>query len=244
MNNIEKFYKKTLEEINNLIEKNELEKAIDMIEDELEAPYIPIEYLEKFEELLLEIKFQKNYKEESTFLKKIDKNDFLKNFNNKNQISEIIYFFEKFQNTFTEIEKNTIYNFLQDKNIENNKKILIAECLKKIDNNRDFTFYNSNLKKLFKLDMRNLNFIESIDFFIMANKMLNNLIYKEPTLIEISYTIIYSFYEYFFPDFILGYSYEDFVFSIINVVENILKGKTIKETKASKDIMKVINKIN
>ena len=93
------------------------------------------------------------------------------------------------------------------------------------------------------LNLENIMFIETIDFFIKTNQNLNNIMSKEHTIIRLCCTIVFFFYEYFFPVFVFSYTYNEFVLGIIKVVENMLKGTNLNNNEVSKDILKVIKKI-
>ncbi|MGL4647119.1 MAG: DUF3196 family protein [Mycoplasmoidaceae bacterium] len=243
MNNIEQFYEKIFKKVLDLAEKKEYDKAILMLEEELEAPYIPLEFYEKFEEKLLELKYEKNYFNDHHKLKDLDKNKFLNNFNNDVDTSKIIYFFDKFKETFLMDEKNKLYNILENKDIDNNKKIVILENLKQMDKEREVIYFNKNTHRLTKFNISDINFIEGIDFFKEVQKIINDIITQEPTLLELSFTIIYSFYEYYFPNFDFKYSAKEFSLCVVNNMENILKGTPLKDSQANADLKKVINNI-
>ncbi|MGL4617171.1 MAG: DUF3196 family protein [Mycoplasmoidaceae bacterium] len=244
MNKIEKFYSRILSEIDEMIKSNDIDKAIKIIEDELEAPYIPIEFYEKFEEKLLDLKFAKNYINDKKNLDKISKEDFLKKDNEKINEMDIIYFFKKFGNKLSEYDINLLFRKMESKKLSNLKKIVILENLKNKDINKKFNFFNNNTKKNYELEFKKTKFIESIKFFNDVNNKLENIVDQDPTIIELCYTIIYSFYEYFFPEFEFLYSSEEFLLSLINCIENMLKGTDLIISKASKDLQKVIKKIS
>ena len=61
MSYLEKIYNKIFEDIGKIVEKKKNKLAIEILEDELHAPYIPINSQEQFEEKLLEVTFEKNY---------------------------------------------------------------------------------------------------------------------------------------------------------------------------------------
>ena len=93
------------------------------------------------------------------------------------------------------------------------------------------------------LNLENILFIESIDFLIKTNVKLNNIISKDPTILELCYEILFSFDEQFFPVFVFTYTYNEFVLGIINVVENMLKATNLNNNEVSKHILKVIKKM-
>ncbi|MGL5246002.1 MAG: DUF3196 family protein [Mycoplasmoidaceae bacterium] len=243
MNNIEKFYSKILNDIEEMIKSNDINKAIKIIEDELETPYIPIEFYDKFEEKLLDLKFTKNYMNDKKNLDKISKEDFLEKNNDKINEIDIIYFFKKFGDKLSKDNIDILFKKMESKKLSNSKKIVILENLKNKDLEKKFIFFNNNTKKNYEIDFKKIGFIESIDFFNEVNNKLENIIDQDPTIIELCYTVIYSFYEYFFPEFDFLYSSEEFLLSLINCIENMLKGTDLILNKASKDLQKVIKNI-
>lgn len=243
MSNLEKFYNKIFEDIEILVEEKKINSAIEILEDELDAPYIPINFQEKFEEKLLELKFEKNYLNDEKKIEKISKIDFFEKNEKKISDLDVIYFFKKFEKNLSENEIQMLIKKMESKDIYNSKKIIILENIKNLKINKTLYFWNNNTKKMHTLNLENILFIESIDFFIKTNEKLNNIMSKEPTIIELCYTIVYSFYEYFFPVFVFTYTYNEFVLGIINVVENMLKGTNLNNNEVSKDILKVIKKM-
>ncbi|MGL5591615.1 MAG: DUF3196 family protein [Mycoplasmoidaceae bacterium] len=244
MNSIEKFYSKILKDIEKIVKSNDIDKAIKIIEDELEAPYIPIEFYEKFEEKLLDLKFTKNYLNDKKNLDKISKEDFLKKDNDKINEMDIIYFFKKFGDELSKENIDILLKKMELAKLSNLKKIVILENLKNKDLDIKFTFFNNNTKKSYEMDFKKIRFIESIEFFNDVNNKLENIVDQDPTIIELCYTIIYSFYEYFFPEFNFSYSGEEFLISLINCIENMLKGTDLISSKSTKDLQKVIKSIN
>lgn len=244
MNNIEKFYSRILNDIEEMIKSNDIDNAIKILEDELEAPYIPIEFHEKFEEKLLDLKFTKNYLNDKKNLNKISKEDFLEKNNEKINEMDIIYFFKKFGDKLSKDEIDILLKKMESKKISNLKKIVILENLKSKNFSSNFIFFNNSTKKIYETNLNKIRFIESIEFFNEVNNKLENIIDQDPTIIELCYTIIYSFYEYYFPEFCFSYSAEEFLLSLINCIENMLKGKDLINTKSSKDLQKVIKNIN
>ncbi|MGL5640144.1 MAG: DUF3196 family protein [Mycoplasmoidaceae bacterium] len=243
MNSIEKFYSKILNDIEKMIKSNDIDKAIKIIEDELETPYIPIEFHEKFEEKLLDLKFTKNYLNDKKKLDKISKEVFLEKDNDKINEMDIIYFFKKFGEKLSKENIDILIQKMESKKLSNLKKIVILENLKNKDLDIKFIFFNNNTKKNYELDFKKIRFIESIEFFSKVNNNLENIIDQDPNIIELCYTVIYSFYEYFFPEFEFSYSSEEFLLSLINCIENMLKGTDLISSKPSKDLQKVIKNI-
>lgn len=140
MSNLEKFYNKIFEDIEILVEEKKINLAIEILEDELDAPYIPINFQEKFEEKLLELKFEKNYLNDEKKIEKISKIDFFEKNEKKISDLDVIYFFKKFEKNLSENEIQMLIKKMESKDISNSKKIIILENIKNLKINKTLYF--------------------------------------------------------------------------------------------------------
>lgn len=169
------YYDELINEIENFVKKNEIDKAIKIIESELSMPYIPKKYEVKMKNIYKKIKVNgvtsNHYSKEqiiNMFLKKEKKNNFLL------ELSQLMINYNWFDYTQ---EIQMIFN---DKSINNSIKANIYNILS-----------IQNISYEFKIDNYKINPFKNkttyeTEFAIKNFDFLTNKIIQEPNLIEIS----------------------------------------------------------
>lgn len=221
---IEKYYESILLKSYQLFEQGEYEKALEIIEDELDAPYIPLKQFNDLEDLANNIRQQivllnrnEDYEvmNQKQLFNKVFENDVL------NQTA-LMMFFEKYKDVVTEEELLTLEDALASKKLTNNDKILIFSAFKNSDINRNVKIYNSFLKEEFYVNtIKTLNFFE-FKSFKRIEKLINDMSSKEPSILNFCIAILEMIYIYNFPQEpnydpeLLALSLFEYMFSALN----------------------------
>ncbi len=205
------YYNEILIDIRNLINSKKYNEAYKKLENELNIPYIPIEYEKKMKDIFFElkplIKRNKNFIfNDIDFIKKQllkPKNEEikylilekLKEFNINNLLNEIKILF--LSNTFSDYLKTKILFILKSQKINIDFKIK-----KKFEN--------------FVINPQNcIDFFENNDVNDIL-KYLEDRIYSEnPSLFEVCISILERFYYFLYPNFCKEYDSIDLANAII-----------------------------
>lgn len=197
---MQKFYSNLLLEIDNLIRKKDFTQALVLIDKELkEAPYIPIEILNKLNNkknnLLFKIKFSKKIKQKSITIFEL-KSQLLK----VNNLELQFFLISQLNN----VNLNLLINEIKSLMILNNYpfllKLAILEKLKmqqifldfKVKKDKKIVLINSNI---------NFNFAKNLDIIKISQILEKYLYAKNVYLYELSLNILKQYFYLDFPNF-------------------------------------------
>lgn len=242
---LEKYYLNLIEMVNEMRLEEKFDEALEIIGEELQAPYIPIEFETRLTELLAEITFQNESEHEGNKFMEMTKEELRTAVCNYNEgsIYAILIFFERFREDFSERDLDLFKMILSLDKISNDLKIVILEQmnLNKIDG--IYEYYSNSQKKTFEIDVSKQKFINDEFIFKEAFSRLSELYYDEPIAADLSNNLIFATYNHFFPDFSPIESEKTLIISIVQSLGLILTGKNDgKQTKLSKVIMKIMEK--
>lgn len=241
MSNINTYYKDIISKVKKLINQKKYNDAIFILEDELEAPYIPIEFQTELEDMLISISADKNYFEGLNQIEHLNREQLLNRIfdDNKLNSSAIHLFFDRYSNNIHEKELLFFENVFVNRNLNNDEKTMLFEALAFQKINYNFKFYNRNVKEDFEINPINTLIFEQIPLFINAQKLINDLASKEPSLLNFCYNILFLIYKYYFP-IIPNFEYKELSKAIFNYMISTLQGEKIKEDEITKLIEKII----
>lgn len=243
MNDINKYYENILNEVEKLIKENKYLEAIDLLEDELEAPYMPLDFIPKFEEKLIECQYEYNYNNPSNNFSKLTKDELKEMIRKNNESSNMaIYnFFDKFINDFSKADENFFLEILKDGKYPNDIKFNILTSLKINQINLDVEFFNSFTKKSYKLNSLEYKDIEEYPFFMEVKKEIEDQTAKEPWMLDLCYVSIFQYFISYYPEFQLeDTDPKKFTLILMNVIKSSMEGTQIHDDKISNDIFSAI----
>lgn len=240
---LEKYYLSVIEIILKLVIEKKYSEAIEIIKEELQAPYIPLEFDSKLTELLTEVTFQMNEEYEGNKFSKFTREELFEKITNfgEGSIYATMVFFERFRTEYKETEITTLKNILSSREIGNDLKIVILEQLKLNRFEGRCNFYSKPLKKEYEIDIQNQVFINKEPLFTKTFSRTSNLYYDEPMTNDLANNMIFAVYNHYFPDFSPIQSEKSLVIGLVQALGVILGNDRNKETtKLCKDILKIM----
>ncbi len=241
MSEINNYYQSIIDKVNKLIEEKQYDEAIFLLEDELNTPYIPIDFQTIMEDLLITANADKNYFSGLNLVEKLNRKQLIEAIvsNNKLNTSALYLFFERYQNKIDEEELLIFENHFVNRKIDNEEKTSLFEAMafQKINNN--FRYYNNNLKEEFDINPIETKIFEQIPLYIETKDIINSLASKEPSLLNFCFNILLAIYKYYFP-LIPNYDPKDLAHSICNYMLSTLQGKSVDKNEVTDLIKKII----
>lgn len=243
MSNINDYYQKLSQDLLTYIQNQEYEKALSIINEELQQPYIPNEHYmnlintkDEIEEKLQEI----TYNNEIDSLSKLQVWD--KIFDTKNNKIDIVYlnvFFAKFENEIDEADFAIMQKILLDKKLPNSEKTILISTL--IDNgiNHDFKYYNIFTKQTHDFNTLKLQNNESTKYADEIHITLEKVFLKDPSKFQIANSLLQLLVIEFFPSKI---NFDKMIIeqTIINIVNSLFDQSEIIENDVSKILKKYL----
>lgn len=241
MSEINNYYQSIIDKVNDLIEQKNYDEAIFLLEDELDTPYIPIEFQTVMEELLINANADKNYFSGLNKVENLNRKQLLDAIfsNNKLNTSALHLFFERYHNSLVEDELLIFEDHFINRKIDNQEKTSLFEAIAFQQINKNFRFYNSNLKEEFEINPTNALIFEQIPLYIECRNIINDLASKEPSLLNFCFNILLSIYQYYFP-LIPNYDPKNMAHSICNYMLSTLQGKSVEKNEVTELIKKII----
>lgn len=224
---LSKYYDSILEKAEELIKVNKYEKAMELLQDELDAPYMPLDYVSKFEEKLLDTEYNFNYNNPKNTYQNLSKMELINIVlqNKENAEMALINLFDNFHDEFDEIDFAFFKKILLDKNIDNNIKVMAMNLMQINQVDLIVDFYNKNLNKVFTINISEFKSIEQIDFFTEVRDCIYEQAAKEPWMLDFCYASLYLFYVYYYPDISdINETAAEFTFALMNVIKMTIEG--------------------
>jgi hypothetical protein len=171
-----------------------------MTNQELASPYIPIEFIQQFEQLYIEISEKvlvaeiKNKYETMTKMKMLSEVYDGKKLN----INVLSFFLGKFAHELDQIDLQFINKIFLDRSIDNNTKLFVLTLMKDADISYEFDFYNSMINTTIKINSKSDFEFEQTQYFNKVAKLIEDALAKEPSLIVIAKELLMVIYEYHF----------------------------------------------
>lgn len=243
MSNINDYYQKLSKDLLTYIQNQEYEKALSIIDEELQQPYIPNEHYmnlintkDEIEEKLQEI----TYNNEIESLSKLQVWD--KIFDTKNNKIDIVFlnvFFAKFEKDIDAADFAIMQKILLDKKLPNSEKTILISTL--IDNGIDHTFdyYNNYTKTTSSFNTMQLQNNESTKYADEIHVALEKEFLKDPSRFQIANSLLQLLVIEFFPSKI---EFDKVLIekTIINIVNSLFDQSEIIENDVSKILKKYL----
>jgi hypothetical protein len=200
MDKLNKYYIETLKKVDSLLHDKRYEEAFELVSQEIASPYIPMEYIERFEQLYVElnkivmvnqIKHQYNSMSKMEMLAKIYDGK-------KFDVNLFSYLIGKFYEKLDHVDFQYINKVFNAKHIANTEKIFALQQLKLANISYTFDFFNNVLNKTFKM-----NPIDSFEYvnhpyFQNVKQKIDDILLKNPSLATLSNELLSIIYEYYF----------------------------------------------
>jgi len=242
---LEKYYLNVIEIILKLQMEKKYSEAVEIIQEELQAPYIPLEFEGKLSELLADVSFEINEENEGNKFLKFTREELLEKIKiySEGSIYAVMIFFERFKADYKESEIKLLKNVLSLENVGNDLKIVILEQLKLNLFEGKCNFYSYSMKKNYEIDIQSQKFINEERIFIETFSRTSNLYYDEPMTNDLANNMIFAIYNHYFPDFSSIKSEKDLVVGLVQALGVILGNQKAKDsTKLCKEILNIMEK--
>lgn len=175
------YYDEALTKINKLIEENKINDAIDLIEEELKAPYLPIDFEKKIKDIHSKISVSKTNNQRLTY----------------DEIEE--YLFSSYEKQLIAVVELNNYNLRDYVDLINryltsdgytNAKALLIDSLVKQEISDEIKYSNEGIEYTFipKFVLP----VEESDGFINAINYLNEYYMKEPSKLLMAKDLVYK----------------------------------------------------
>jgi hypothetical protein len=200
MKEINKYYEVILKKVNSLISNKEYQEAFEIVSQEIASPYIPMEFIERFEQLYVElnkivminqIKNEYNNMTKMEMLGKIYDQK-------KLDLNLLSFFLGKFHNDIDTIDLQYINKIFMDKHISNNEKIFVLEQLKFAKIFYTFDFFNNVLNASHKISSNDSFEYHTHHYFKDVKVKMQNILFKDPSLLTLANELLTMIYEYYF----------------------------------------------
>lgn len=243
MDDLKKYYATIASKVILMIKENKIEEALELINGELDQPYIPDEFfisLEKTKkDLELQIKekiFQKEYEGLSKF------NLWDKIYNKEKKNIDLFYlnlFFSKFQDELDEIDYSIIEKIFLDHEIENDEKATLISQLVELQIDRSFEYYNCFTKTKNKINPSKYLKSESQIKTIELSNELESYFSKDPSKLKIAISFVQLLAISFIPEVII-FDNKKIVDTIINITQSLFGEEELFENDITKILYKYI----
>lgn len=238
---IEQYYESVIEKAKKLVSENQLEQALDILNDELDAPYIPIEQQEKLEDFANQIIADLEYFDGIKNYEKMSRSELFEKVleNNKLDSAALSLFFERYQNDLRDDELDSLIDFLGSRRSKNDYKTLVFLWISNAQIDRNIRYYNNHLKEEFYINTLQTKTYNNIELYKETEKIINELALKEPSLLEFCLKILNLIYVYNFPQ-VPNFNPNELAFGIFNYMMFALQGS---KSNKNIDIFNYINNI-
>ncbi|BAC44693.1 conserved hypothetical protein [Malacoplasma penetrans HF-2] len=237
------YYENILSKVDALVKDKKINEALEMVNDELDSPYIPSEFEEAFMTISYNLSAEINYLNESVKYESLNREELFNSILNGKTINSVALsiFLERYKDNIEVSELKIFDSFLSSKKIFDIDKQNLIIALKPLNLDYEFDYYNSFADQIFKINIKSVNVLLSSPYFVELNKLVEEFTYKEPSLQEFCYLIIFDLYVYYFPNH-PDYQISDLAYAIFQYMLNSLQGniKEYKNPEIIKDIEKIV----
>jgi hypothetical protein len=194
------YYLDIIKKINDLCNKKEYEKAFNIIQEEINQPYIPNEFINQFEQLYLQINQLINVQRIQNKYNNMSKLELLSQAYNEKKLDVNIfsYFLAKFVKDIDDVDFQYINKIFKNKDIENTEKIFILKQIKDSELKYDFNYFNKNLNKEFLINSQSSFEVNLIDYYVQVDKLIEKILFKNPSNIALAHELLSIIYEHYF----------------------------------------------
>ncbi len=226
------FYESIIEKITGLYKANKKDDALKIIREELDQPYMPLEYLELFEQLALKIESetkQENYIKRFNNMSKLELLD--KFYSPENHTCDVFlfqYFLNKYRSELKLPDMLYIQDVFLDKIMRNEDKLFLIEHLNQFKISYDFKFYNSYTSESSTINPRNHLLPDKIPLFTESLKLINKKCFNDPSLQSLIVDLMYIMYSYFYPE-PPDFTIDNFTFTLIDYAKALLTGSGYRD---------------
>jgi hypothetical protein len=200
MSELNKYYQETLKKIDTLVRDKQYIEAFEIVSQEIASPYIPMEFVERFEQLYVDLNKIVMVNQIKDKYNNMSKMEMLgKVYDGKKfDLNLLSYLLGKFHKEIDQIDLQYLNKIFLDKHVSNAEKIFALEQLKLSDIPYTFDFFNNVLNKQFKASTNSQFEYHTHPYFSIVKKKTENILMKDPSLATLCNELLVVIYEYYF----------------------------------------------
>ena len=198
-----KYYDGILKKAKDKFTNKNYEEAIEMIEDELNQPYIPFEYEQVFENQLFAFQAEYRYLQIDEKYKLLDKNQMLKQITNENKFNVYLFdfFIQKFNENLTNEDFIIISDWLAGNCLSNYEKFYILDALAHFKIEHKFVYFNHNTNDDVVLNTIDFHNHTLFDNYHQTLAIIEEQLMKDPTILKFATDLLNAVATHYFPSF-------------------------------------------
>lgn len=242
MSDLENYYIGIIEKIEKLVSDFAIDKAIFILEDELSAPYIPLNFQNILENKLFDLTAEKKYFSNINKYENLSKEELLKSIIEKDALNIFAMenFFNRYRTNFNKSDLIFFENVMISKTFKNEYKILMIENLIYAEIKAKIRFYNINHNKEYEINLEDITITIANPLYTEILNIISNLSLKEPSIFEMAKTILLLIFHYYFP-MTPNFDSKYLAKGIFDYILFSLQGNDFKDNEINNLIMKIIN---
>ncbi len=231
---INDYYADIVEKVLKLVNEEKYEEAIDVLNEELDQPYIPTDFFHNLNQIKNDIELQlkeNNYNKKVSNLSKLEIWNLV--YDEKKHKFDEVYFnvlLSKFNDELDEIDLSIINKIFNDKRVDNVSKSIMINNLRDLKVNHTFKIYNNFLDETFKFNpIVNLELDRQV--VELANK-IEEVYLKNPSKSEIALSLLQVLATKFMP-IKIKFDNNDIINSVVNITNSLFSEEDIIENEIS-----------
>jgi hypothetical protein len=200
MDKLNKYYVEIMKKLDDLLQQKQYAEAFELVSQEIASPYIPMEYIERFEQLYVQLNkivMADQIKDQYNSMSKMEM--LAKTYDGKKfDINLLSFLLGKFHEEIDQVDLQYINKIFQDKNITNTEKIFALEQLKLANITYSFDYFNNVLNRTFKIDTSTDFEYFKHQYFKNVKNKIDDILLKDPSLATLANELLVIIYEYYF----------------------------------------------
>ncbi len=236
MSNIDDYYQKLSQDLLTYIQAKEYQKVLDIIEDELQQPYIPQQHYINLLNTKDEVEMmlgESMYEDTINSLSKLQIWD--KIYDTKNEKINLVFlnlFLSRFGEAFDDVDLSMMQKIFLDKKMPNTEKTILVSALVDLHIDHDFKYYNVYLKKTLSFNPLHLVDAEANAKSEQIYGALEKYYLKDPSKLQIAASLLQVLFIECFPNE-FNFANDLVVTTITNVVDALFNQTEIIENEVS-----------
>lgn len=220
---IKKYYDELIKKITNDWQNNKHELAIQRLEEELEQPYIPYNYEELMSDMLFSYQRELKFLSIDNKIKNMSMDEMIGQIfiNNKFNIFVFELFIQKFGKNIDDKYFPIIQLWLQSSEISNEDKFLILDSLAGEEIDKNFVFYNANVKHDIVVNTLTYRESEYLKKYNKTLEIIDDLVNKDQVVGNFAKDVLECCANYYFPEFPFK-SIDSFATAIVNIINKFM----------------------
>ncbi|MGL4951824.1 MAG: DUF3196 family protein [Mycoplasma sp.] len=238
------YYSKIFSEILHLYQNHKFEESLKILDEEINQPYVPSEYLSQMLDLKNDVEKtlgNESFKEKFQNMSKLQIwNEIYDEDKNKLNISYFELLIEKYNETLDEMDITIIQKIFLNKKISNYDKVLIIQLICDLKVEHTFEIYNEYLDKISVFSP-----IEYLDTTLSQLKEISDAIsqiyLQDPTKTEIASNLLYVLHIKLMPGCI-NFNIHDIINTLKNITNSFFSEEVIEDnqiTEMLSDFIKI-----